>query len=359
MKRRLGRWKECRRTSAGGQPRFQNASPSTLCPRGNREYSVFGSLFLHRPLSLSLRTDSSSSSSPSRRAIVCWLLIPPGASLVTHAPAAAPSPPCSADRGPESPWPVGRARARARELQRASFPSLLRPSAFGPPGCIGTPAAIAVGRHTGDARASLHRSIHSQAPSFPPLSPFSPLSLASCSLFAVSRGEIALAAATPGPLLFGPARTQRDAPCARAFDIEHPRPAPPCNACYCPSCCRYASHKEMRGRERASDTQRVRVTRGAARCELHVFRRPFRDPGSRQKSSPADTLRATDSNRPTCFTFTYRREEHPLWRSYYTMLPTSPRNNPRVKCHSPLLSSVWIPTMDLRDKGEFSIFWDF
>lgn len=52
MKRRLGLWKECRRTSAGGQPRaiplslflsrFQNATPSsTLCPsRGNREYSI-------------------------------------------------------------------------------------------------------------------------------------------------------------------------------------------------------------------------------------------------------------------------------------------------------------------------------
>lgn len=50
MKRRLGLWKECRRTSAGGQPRaiplslslsrFQNATPLLHPSGGNREYSI-------------------------------------------------------------------------------------------------------------------------------------------------------------------------------------------------------------------------------------------------------------------------------------------------------------------------------
>lgn len=113
MKRRLARWKECRRTSAGGQPcarGFSLASrrlsrPGRLCLRGIQEripcpshrlFQTFLSLPPLPPPSSPLVTPSSSSSSialrpllPCKRTGTCarlwWLLIPPGASLVTHA----------------------------------------------------------------------------------------------------------------------------------------------------------------------------------------------------------------------------------------------------------------------------------
>lgn len=119
MKRRLAWWKECRRTSAGGQPRAAPLShpegplaPPSLPSRHKREYPVSlpGRLCLSRSLSLPLAHRARSSHRRRRRSIALrpllatyrrmsestrlwWFLIPPGASLVTHAARGSPVPP--------------------------------------------------------------------------------------------------------------------------------------------------------------------------------------------------------------------------------------------------------------------------
>lgn len=114
MKRRLARWKECRRTSAGGQPcarGFSLASrrlsrPGRLLPsRYTRENtlslsppvsnlplpsSAAAAFFSSRHTVVVVVVDRSPSLAPLQtdghmRARLWWLLIPPGASLVTHA----------------------------------------------------------------------------------------------------------------------------------------------------------------------------------------------------------------------------------------------------------------------------------
>lgn len=139
MKRRLGLWKECRRTSAGGQPRAIPLSLSlasrTLLPPppsgGNREYSITPSP--SSPLS-SMAASSSilqliplSAHIPLGHVRVHAIVVVTDTSrgLTCHTRSAVHLP-STADRPPTTP--------------------LLHPS-FGPPGCIGTPAAIAVGRH--------------------------------------------------------------------------------------------------------------------------------------------------------------------------------------------------------------------
>lgn len=184
MKRRLARWKECRRTSAGGQPRAAPLShpegppaPLSLPSRYKREYPVSlpgrlpQSLPPLPPPPLAHRARSSHRRRRRRRSIALrpllatyertsestrlwWLLIPPGASLVTHAArlTRAPSP---------DPLvvPLIRVYPRVRPtlplpstgIPFSPFPS--RSFSFSPPASTvpqrytGTPAAIPVGRH--------------------------------------------------------------------------------------------------------------------------------------------------------------------------------------------------------------------
>lgn len=150
-----------------------------------------------------------------------WLLIPPGASLVTHAARLLPTIPFAID-----------------------LPLVLHPS-FGPPGCIGTPAAIAVSR--GPTQV-MHGPPYIfdpllQASPFPPAErryralsiPFLSFSFLvvsrramRCSLFCspcVARSPLALPLLA---LLFS--SSPLVAPCVRrcvvcTVHVEHPRPA--------------------------------------------------------------------------------------------------------------------------------------
>lgn len=126
MKRRLGLWKECRRTSAGGQPRaiplslslsrFQNATPPSSTPaevtENTRSLHLPPRLYPRwPPLPLSsnrflCRPTSPSATYASTR--LWWLPIPPGASLVTHAARSTSPPPAD--------------RPRADPLRQGSLP---------------------------------------------------------------------------------------------------------------------------------------------------------------------------------------------------------------------------------------------
>lgn len=186
MKRRLVRWKECRRTSAGGQPR---AAPLSF-PEGPPALPSLPSRYKRRNTLLSLPPPPPATNTPRppgpssyRRRVgrslsvrcsprtgtyastrLWWLLIPPGASLVTHAARGLPGP-----LDPRAPPPK----------------PILASEAHGPPTCDWDPllprlcpralslsfsfSPLPLSRHatparrrrypwadTGDARASLH-----------------------------------------------------------------------------------------------------------------------------------------------------------------------------------------------------------
>lgn len=248
MKRRLGLWKECRRTSAGGQPRAIPLSLSlasrTLLPPppsgGNREYSITPSP--SSPLS------SMAASSSILQLILLSAHIPLGhvrvhaivvvtdtsRGLTCHTRSAVHLP-STADRPPTTP--------------------LLHPS-FGPPGCIGTPAAIAVGRHRW-CTGPLTSSIHSYRPLLSHRERISralfPLSF-SFLFFLVSR--VAALLCPPCVASHSPVFLHSRSPPVRTKPRRtHPRPCTPrCYVCYCLRlpCYRYAITHRHQHRARVS-----------------------------------------------------------------------------------------------------------
>ena len=263
MKRRLGRWKECRRTSAGGQPRAVSFSLSlSLSLTSRTRFSLHPLRILSsrclRPrssrniLTFYLRPSSASlpSAPPRTRLRDCTVVVvvaDTSRGLTCHTrSAAAPlrHPDRTLDRSPSRVAPLG---SWAR-----------------PPGCIGTPAAIAVGRGPWAERRAPTQVMHGPSYIFHPLpllshrlrerialypfpfSPFSPSSLSlslSLSLFVFFLFFLCVyvSCVSARVLQSSSPRANEDASCARCTRPTSSTRETRCNACYCPSCYRYAT----------------------------------------------------------------------------------------------------------------------
>lgn len=215
-----------------------------------------------------------------------WLLIPPGASLVTHAARLLPTIPFAID-----------------------LPLVLHPS-FGPPGCIGTPAAIAVSR--GPTQV-MHGPPYIfdpllQASPFPPAErryralsiPFLSFSFLvvsrramRCSLFCspcVARSPLALPRSS---LFLSPSRRPVRTEMRRVHGARRTSSTctTRCNACYCPSCYRYAIDQHA-----TQPHHRVNASRGCSVLAARVSSDGSVTPG-RVTTPPIDH---SMSIRPSC-----------------------------------------------------------